>query len=188
MAKKKSRTIRSKVKSQKAGGRGKSKSVRAASKNPIPAIVAATRGLRKSAPGLITLDAAERKRLPKPREGAEQPIRLMESLLGRKEGGVAVSGIAPGDLSARWAFAESLAPLRTEVEAFLQAIDDTILKATSEAWAGALDILAVARGVARRDAALAEEISGMERFLALGPRRDAAPEPPPAATANRPTP
>ncbi|MEW5849704.1 MAG: hypothetical protein AB2A00_12880 [Myxococcota bacterium] len=163
-------------KSAKRGAKSKTKNSALELKSAVQGTLGALRSARKQVKGLELLDVDTRKRLPKAREGAEEHVRLMEALLADRPDAVVVPGVVPGDLSAAWDRAEALAPLRAELAGFLQAVDDTILKNSSAAWKAALDILAVARGVARRDPTIREAIASTEAFLSTGPRKK-EPEP-----------
>ena len=166
--------------------RSKAPAKHSAAPHDLPIRVrAAVAGLRRehaALPELVLLDAAERRSLPKARAGAEPHVRAMDDVLAEQPAIATLARAKPGDLAARWDRAEALAPLRRELASLLQATDDGILLATSEAWKLALDIRELVHNAARRDPSLADKTRAFDAFMSTGPRDE------PAAASPAPTP
>ena len=118
--------------------------------------------------GLVSLTPLERKKAPRMHDGAEPYVKQM-SALATEQPSLCPNGVDAADLLAKLDAVEHLSLLRAVVVGLLRAIDDSILVDEGSAYRGALDILAVARGQARRDASLEARIAPFEAFLATGP-------------------
>src|SRR4051794_22830112 len=81
--------------------------------------VTAVKGIRKQSKDLKVLNTDTRKRLPKPREGAEQHVRRMARLLRDRSDALVLPGVLPHEVEASWERSAQLLPLRAELMGFV---------------------------------------------------------------------
>jgi hypothetical protein len=125
----------------------------------------------------VTLTPDDRRRVLRPRKGAEQHMARVYQLA--KKHGVTIKNVDLEGMNADLALAKQFQPFEDEFRAGLHLGEDTGAQADSESWEAFLAYYGVLSSMAERSPELAADLAGVTDFMALGPRK----RPPPTAAA-----
>ncbi len=117
----------------------------------------------------ITLTTDDRKRVLRPRRGAETHMQRVLELA--KKYNLSLPNIPLAGMDADLAVARQFQPIEDELRAGLQLAEDTGMQADSEAWEAFLAYYGVLSSMADRMPDLAAEIKPVIDFMATGPRK-----------------
>ena len=132
-------------------------------------------------PGLVVLRSVERKRIVKPRTGAERHVRAM-AREATKDPRFVPTDVDPAAMVSRLDQAAKLIEFSAYLDGLKRKVDDTVLVLESHSYTDALDVYALIGTHARREPALHALIAAFENFLTHAPS-DPAATGTPAATA-----
>lgn len=117
----------------------------------------------------LTVTTEERKRLLRPRKGAEPHMQRVLDLATKH--GISIKSIPLQGMSNDMELAKQLQPIEDELRTALQVAEDTSMQANSEAWEAFLAYYGVLSSMAERSPDLAAELQTVVDFMATGPRK-----------------
>jgi hypothetical protein len=121
----------------------------------------------------ITLTTDDRKRMLRPRKGAEAHMQRVHDLAEKH--GVSLKAIPLDGMANDLALAKQFQPFEDELRTALTLAEDTGSQAESEAWEAFLAYYGVLSSMAERSPELAAELQTVVEFMATGPRKKAPP-------------
>ena len=119
-------------------------------------------------PGLVTLNADEKRRIAKPRPGAERHADEM-AIAAEEFPQFVAAGFNAEAMAQSLLYVQTLRSLLVALSGAVKTVDDTLFAMTAGVWSSALDVYAALQRQAQKHPEIGPAIAGMTAYLARNP-------------------